>query len=290
MAAALSTALLATTAFIPSANARDGEESFSWATRDKENSVSSTHDTTPTKKSTSSPGDKTTSTKKKISTYSNQGEAESSTEEREARSSQVSGFEIEEFNDGVVIIGLGDKEISDGKLTIPKEIDGKKVIEIADGAFQDKGIKTLVFESTDTLDKIGDNAFQGNSISGDVELHVRTIGDNAFAQNDISSLSLHDTKEVGADAFRDNKITSIDFSNSKDVILKDRAFINNRIKGDIDLKNVGEINDEAFSTNFIKEAILGDNTTLGSDVFAKNKAWIKLVTTSGSDDTKGITT
>ena len=290
MAAALSTALLATTAFIPSANARDGEESFSWATRDKENSVSSTHDTTPTKKSTSSPGDKTTSTKKKISTYSNQGEAESSTEEREARSSQVSGFEIEEFNDGVVIIGLGDKEISDGKLTIPKEIDGKKVIEIADGAFQDKGIKTLVFESTDTLDKIGDNAFQGNSISGDVELHVRTIGDNAFAQNDISSLSLHGTKEVGADAFRDNKITSIDFSNSKDVILKDRAFINNRIKGDIDLKNVGEINDEAFSTNFIKEAILGDNTTLGSDVFAKNKVWIKLVTTSGSDDTKGITT
>ena len=290
MAAALSTALLATTAFIPSANARDGEESFSWATRDKENSVSSTHDTTPTKKSTSSPGDKTTSTKKKISTYSNQGEAESSTEEREARSSQVSGFEIEEFNDGVVIIGLGDKEISDGKLTIPKEIDGKKVIEIADGAFQDKGIKTLVFESTDTLDKIGDNAFQGNSISGDVELHVRTIGGNAFAQNDISSLSLHDTKEVGADAFRDNKITSIDFSNSKDVILKDRAFINNRIKGDIDLKNVGEINDEAFSTNFIKEAILGDNTTLGSDVFAKNKVWIKLVTTSGSDDTKGITT
>ena len=270
LVAVLSTTLLASTTFIPSAQGSD--DSPTWTTREKETTTSSTVD-----KETSA-----SSEKEEKTTLSR--------EDKLAQARQAAGFEVSDINGGVVIEGPGDVKITNGTLTIPKEVGGKKVVEIADGAFQNQGIKTLVFESTDTLTKIGSNAFQGNSISGDLELHVKTIGDNAFAQNDISSLVLHGTKEVGKDAFRDNKINLVDFSNSDGITLKDRAFINNKLEGTIDLKTVGDIGNETFSTNFIKEATLGDSTTLGSDVFAKNKAWVKLTTTSGSDDSKGITT
>ena len=201
-------------------------------------------------------------------------------------------FDTLESNDGIIITGLGSVEINNGDLVIPAQIDGKQVVEIDDKAFQNKGIERIIFEDGVSLLKIGNNAFQGNKITGDLTIDVETIGDNAFAQNEIQSLRLQGTQQVGNDAFRDNKIQSIEFSPNGDtpVNIGDRAFINNRLADEIDLSVVSDIGDEAFSTNKIRTVQVGDDTVLRDKVFANNGAWVEVKTSSGSDSSRGIET
>ena len=201
-------------------------------------------------------------------------------------------FDTLESNDGIIITGLGSVEINNGDLVIPAQIDGKQVVEIDDKAFQNKGIERIIFEDGVSLLKIGNNAFQGNKITGDLTIDVETIGDNAFAQNEIQSLRLQGIQQVGNDAFRDNKIQSIEFSPNGDtpVNLGDRSFINNRLSDEIDLSVVADIGDEAFSTNKIRTVQVGEDTVLRNKVFANNGAWVEVKTSSGADSSRGIET
>ena len=271
--------------------------------------VSTTATTSPTDKTTSlktsktntkeSSGESTTSssstTKSTTSSSSTTKSTTSESEEPLVESGAIpdgQDFEILTSNDGVIITGIGNVELINGELIIPAQIDGKPVVEIDDKAFQNKGITKLTFENGVSLTRIGNNAFQGNNLSGDLQLDVKTIGDNAFAQNGIESLHLKGTEQVGKDAFRDNKIKSLELSPNGDnyVNIGDRAFINNRFSGEIDLSLTKEIGYEAFSTNKIRTVQVGDDTVLRDKVFANNGAWIEVKTSSGSDDTRGIET
>ena len=271
--------------------------------------VSTTSTTSPTDKTTSLKTSKTnTKESSEESTTSSRSTTKSTTSSRSTTKSTTSeseeplvesgaipdgqDFEILTSNDGVIITGIGNVELINGELIIPAQIDGNPVVEIDDNAFQNKGITKLTFENGVSLTRIGNNAFQGNNLSGDLQLDVKTIGDNAFAQNDIESLHLKGTEQVGKDAFRDNKIKSLELSPNGDnyVNIGDRAFINNRFSGEVDLSLTKEIGDEAFSTNKIRTVQVGNDTVLRDKVFANNGAWIEVKTSSGSDDTRGIET
>ena len=194
------------------------------------------------------------------------------------------GFAVEEAAGGVTITGLGGVTLVGGALTIPAEIDGKKVVGIGPRAFRNAGVKTLEFADGLELDVIGDAAFQGNEISGELKVPAKEIGENAFAQNKIKDLELSGTTVVAKDAFRDNEIASLKLNPpaGETVDLAERAFINNRLKGTVDLNKVGKIGDDTFSTNDLREAKLGENTSLGSGVFKENNAWVKLTTPEGA--------
>lgn len=229
----------------------------------------------------------TTSTREKTSSSATQTSSSNKPQAGSFSSTQEGKFETTTVDDGVIITGSGSVNIVDGNLTIPSEINGKKVIEIGEKAFLKKSISSVSFEGT--LEKIGDQAFQGNEISGSVEIPAHYIGSDAFAQNDIKDVTFKETKEIGDNAFRDNKIEFIDFLSSN-TDLGDNAFLNNRISGDLDLSKVGKIGDSAFSTNYIKNAKVGDNTTLGDKVFENNNSWVVIESSSGSDESRGIVT
>ena len=203
--------------------------------------------------------------------------AEETQESREAKS----GFAIEETAEGgVIITGLGGITLNDGALTIPAEVDGKKVVGIGERAFRNAGVRTLSFADGLELNSIGDGAFQGNGITGALKVPAKQIGENAFAQNKIKNLELSGTTAVGKDAFRDNQIESLKLAPraGETVAIAERAFVNNRLKGTVDLTKTGAIGNDAFATNNLREAKVGENTTLGSDVFKENRAWVKLTT------------
>lgn len=202
------------------------------------------------------------------------------------------GFAVEETADGVIITGLGGITLTDGELKIPDEIDGKKVVGIGERAFRDAGVKTLTFVDGVELDSIGDAAFQGNEITGTVKVPAKKIGENAFAQNKIKKLELSGTTEVGKDAFRDNEVESLTLDPPADnaVSIAERAFINNRLKGTVDLTKTGAIGDDAFATNDLREAKVGENTTLGAGVFKENNAWVKITTPEGAQLDDSIAT
>ena len=263
----------------------EAQESLSTITSNTETSSTTTQQSSS--KSTSSSTKRSSSAK---SATSSQKEEPLVAEGVELPEGQQ--YETATVDEGVVITGLGTVKITDGELIIPAEIDGKKVVEIDEKAFQNKSIEKITFEDGVTLLKIGDSAFQGNNITGDLSIEVETIGNNAFAQNDIQSVQLHGIKQIGKDAFRDNKIDSIEFLPNLDetVNIDDRAFINNRLTDEIDLTHAGEVGDEAFSTNKIRTIQVGDNTVLRDKVFANNGAWVEVKTSSGSDDTRGIET
>lgn len=204
-----------------------------------------------------------------------------------ASSSDSSQLEYDVLDTGVVITGLGKAKLDNGELVIPATIDGKPVVEIGANAFRDKSISKVTFSSS--LEKIGDKAFQGNVISGDITVDSKYIGANAFAQNDIKDLSIKNAREIGSDAFRDNKIESISLSGDS-ISVGDRAFINNKISGDVNLSKVKSVGDEAFSINSIKTATVGTSTTLGNDVFSNNKSWVEIKSSQGSSDSRGVIT
>ena len=186
-------------------------------------------------------------------------------------------FELNDVAGGVEITGLGDATLTDGKLTIPAEIDGKKVIGIADRAFQDKSIKELTFADDSELEYIGEGAFQGNQIK---EVELPGV-------------------KVGKDAFRDNVIEKVTFDPAPgtEVELDERAFINNRISGTIDLTKVSKVGAEAFAANKITEAKVGAETEFVArelraptdwsegdylkDVFSRNGSWVVVRTDEG---------
>lgn len=74
-------------------------------------------------------------------------------------------------------------------LQIPKNIKGKIVTEIGDGAFAGKGIESLVLPGT--LETIGKNAFSGNKIEAlTLPESVSFLKDEAFSNNNIKTLHL----------------------------------------------------------------------------------------------------
>ncbi len=111
---------------------------------------------------------------------------------------EIALYKYTENTDGTLTITeLTDKGKSEYELTIPSELDGKKVTSIGDGALRDDVIiKKVVIE--DGIDYIGSNAFLScyNLSDIDIPQSVTDIGTNAFTETAWYEAQLSVSKDI----------------------------------------------------------------------------------------------
>ena len=92
-------------------------------------------------------------------------------------------------------------------IIIPAMIDGKKVTQIGDSSFENKGITSVYIP--DTVHTIGSRAFFNcNLTSLTLPPSIVTIGESAFYNNKLTSLNMSEgVKTIGVKAFMHNQLT-----------------------------------------------------------------------------------
>ncbi|WP_167485732.1 leucine-rich repeat protein [Geobacillus kaustophilus] len=159
---------------------------------------------------------------------------------------------------------------TDKDVVIPSTIDGYSVVEIAENAFLNSGIRSVVIPEGVKL--IGDQAFMGNELTSvDIPGSVTRIGDWAFFDNDLTSVTIGSSVEyIGLRAFSQNNIDFINLPSSVKVI-GDHAFsVNNLTSIDIP-DSVTDIGKYAFADNHIEVAKLPVGlTTISEGLFSHN--------------------
>lgn len=139
------------------------------------------------------------------------------------------------------------------KITIPDKINGKKIREIGEKAFFEKGIKEVTLNSS--LLEIGEKAFANNPIKKlTINDGLLKINKNAFENCHIEYLTLPKTiKEIWDFAFYGGSIAILHLPKSL-VFIGKYAFANNELKelwfDSYQLIKIGKC---AFAYNKIKE-------------------------------------
>lgn len=152
----------------------------------------------------------------------------------------------------------------------------KTLVEIPQKAFFNCPLTTI--NLPDTVEKIGDYAFKGTSLSGSLYLpnSLKTIGISAFASLKLTgTLTIPDSvTTISNAAFYNNKFTKLVISqNSSLTTIGNNAFGNNQISNAIALpKSVTTIGGNTFCDNSIPELALNYGLkSIGSEAFKANK-------------------
>ena len=113
-------------------------------------------------------------------------------------------------------------------VVIPSEIDGKKVVGIADYAFSESGIVDISIPSM--VKSIGESAFAGNPlISATISNGVTSIGNRAFENNQLTEVIIPSSvTSIGIEAFANNQLTSLTILNGVESI-GNYAFLDNKL-------------------------------------------------------------
>ena len=95
-------------------------------------------------------------------------------------------------------------------VVIPSNINGKKVVEIASNAFQNKQLTSVIIPNSVT--SIGDYAFGENQLTSiTIPSSVTSIGDSAFWENQLTSVTIPSSVTyMGASAFNNNQLSDKD--------------------------------------------------------------------------------
>jgi len=193
-------------------------------------------------------------------------------------------FTYEEITGGVVITKFkGDKTKG---VTIPGEIDGKKVIEIGYRAFTYGEYANIKIPAG--VKKITDEAFLGGKLTSvTIPDSVESIGEGAFSVNKIAELTLgKGLVSIGKRAFESNKELKTLVIPDNVQSIGEQAFAHS-FKSDEDgitVLTIGSgvkiIGKEAFKRNRIEKIIFGANSTanavcslesIGQEAFSENK-------------------
>ena len=157
-------------------------------------------------------------------------------------------------------------------VVIPDRLDGKKVKRIGGYSFQEKNIESVTFSSGIT--EILSSAFSYNQISSiDLPTSIEYLGDGAFEGNLISGeLDLsHLTNLKYINAFDDNQITNIKLPKSIET-LEYCAFSGNNLSGELDLSDLPNLKYvSGFEGNGITSVKLPTSiTSIGNQAFHEN--------------------
>ena len=152
----------------------------------------------------------------------------------------------------------------------------KTLVEIPQAAFFNCPLTTI--NLPDTVEKIGNYAFKGTSLSGSLYLpnSLKTIGISAFINLKLTgTLTIPDSvTTISNEAFYNNKFTKLVIGqNSSLTTIGNNAFRNNQISNAIALpKSVTTIGNNTFCDNSIPELALNYGLkSIGSYAFGANK-------------------
>ena len=191
---------------------------------------------------------------------------------------------IDEYSKVQILSYIG----SDTDVVIPDRIDNKKVTSIADSAFREKSITSVVFGQY--VESIGNYAFYSCQSLNKLDFSkssVKTIGNYAFASNKVlESVEFPDSLEsIGDNAFKiyegvENKLKSVKFGKGLKTI-GNGAFYHNRKLTNIEFtgENLTSIGSKAFQyCDFLTELNLKGNgeTVINYDAFYSNDALKKI--------------
>lgn len=200
---------------------------------------------------------------------------------------------IDEYSKVQILSYIG----SDTDVVIPDRIDNKKVTSIADSAFREKSITSVVFGQY--VESIGNYAFYSCQSLNKLDFSkssVKTIGNYAFAINKVlESVEFPDTIEsIGNNAFTtytdayrssyvENSLKSVKFGTNLKAIGYSAFYCNDKLT-DIEFtgKSITSIGSDAFAyCSKIKEfSLTGNNASISNSVFSRNYA-LEEVTLSG---------
>lgn len=196
-------------------------------------------------------------------------------------SKEYKGYSYLENNNGITIVGYSDEAITD--VIIPKEINGKPVIEIASESFaQKQNITSIVIPST--VKKIGDLAFSWCSNLETVRFSegLEEVGFSAFIYcSKLKEVQLPDSlHKIDESMFMNcSDLTNVNMSDNIEKI-GDGAFKDCQNLKEIKMpKNLKEVGRGCFiNCNLSKVELPESVTSIGEDAFldCKNLESIKL--------------
>lgn len=138
---------------------------------------------------------------------------------------------------------------------------------------------------------IAAHVFQSGGISSvTLPEGLTTIQEYAFADNTIKELNLPDSlTTIGANAFRDNELTSLNTKNLTTIGIS--AFHNNELESLVIGDPLQKIEDSAFKGNNLSEVRFpnSDDVTLGSEVFAFNRRYVRILGNNLAFNTERVT-
>ena len=216
----------------------------------------------------------------------------------------ASYFSYSEVEGGIAITGYSVEGGTD--VIIPNEIDGKKVVGIADNAFTSAGVTPTTISNTkkvsasylynkdritttplmsgptisglgitsvvipNIVKSIGIDAFRNNRLTeAIIPSSVTSIGARAFLENQLTSLIILDgVTSIGSSAFGGNQLTEVTIPGSVKNI-GDGAFDDNKLTSITLSVGVTNIGDSAFRNNQITEVIIPSSVDyIGESAFA----------------------
>ena len=101
------------------------------------------------------------------------------------------------------IIGFDNDSLNNGTLIIKENYNGVTITEIADWAFWNKNLSSVILSDSTSIIKIGDSAFFDNNLTSlTIPNSVTNIGKEAFGNNNLTSLIIPDSvTTIGTSAF-----------------------------------------------------------------------------------------
>ena len=170
-------------------------------------------------------------------------------------------FTYEEVEGGISITGYNTKGGYD--VVIPSNINGKKVVEIATKAFQNKQLTSVTIP--EGITSVGYAAFSGNQLT------------SVIIPNSVTNIYVH--------AFSENQLTSVTIPNSVTSI-EQSAFCDNQLTSVTIPSSVTSIGDYAFKSNQLTSITIPSSvTSIGKWAFLKNDSsnlnLIKIINKTG---------
>ena len=179
-------------------------------------------------------------------------------------------FTYEEVEGGISITGYNTKGGYD--VVIPSNINGKKVVEIATKAFQNKQLTSVTIP--EGITSVGYAAFSGNQLTSVIIPNsVTNIYVHAFSENQLTSVTIpNSVTSIGQSAFCDNQLTSVTIPSSVTSI-GDYAFKSNQLTSVTIPSSVTSIGDYAFKSNQLTSVTIPSSvTSIGKRAFFKDNS------------------